>query len=572
MKRIKLFENWKQFRNYKLILEAVISLDKNLLEILKEIQKETNNPKYKEICTIILNAIGKDYEKNKFDGVGLFSEPGQLSVKKGTKTESIKVGKVIKSLLDSIGYIDYKPDEFQKFIDVLLGKIKSIKPSESTEIKLVSGDDILKYYDKNNTVYERGTELANSCMAGSDKNDLLEIYKSNPNNVQLLVKLIDGKADARALVWKLDYSEKGYEYYMDRCYSNTKSDEVVMFEWLKRNKGKVYKREMDETTREVDTDWNKLLVVKMDKVLFKYYPYLDTMSTLYIKLVDGELVDEGILINIKPDISMDQINLSANSTESGITKNVLDKLGKDYEWLNDSNQFAVFSCRDTRGFREPLLSKDSRFINNRMKILITDYKFKILENDSLSTVHSVIKILMKNPDFTNLFNYQTFEEVKDDYVEYNNMYFKEEDCVEGGYYSGERFMIPRFIALVSYEISELLDKDLKIKVKDNKIISLKKLYEKFYSNRSLNEGKYLTELDCKILGIMDQVDERKKLYTSIDSCLDENYSKHTQILAKLMGLSDDNELIKIRTDFGLMGRKFDLSEEGFSKFLSKLKK
>ncbi|MFM7986456.1 MAG: hypothetical protein ACKPKO_44805, partial [Candidatus Fonsibacter sp.] len=73
------------------------------------------------------------------------------------------------------------------------------------QFKLVSGEDIAKYYDENKYYNRKGT-LGSSCMRDESKRTF-KIYTENPDKVKLLIYVdSDDKIHGRALVWKVKKS------------------------------------------------------------------------------------------------------------------------------------------------------------------------------------------------------------------------------------------------------------------------------------------------------------------------------------------------------------------------------
>jgi hypothetical protein len=333
--------------NLSLLLEAVLNLDVNIQDALKSIRDDkTSDPTFAKLSELILNSISKNFPKLKYDDVYLNPEKKEYFLLKGKigkqETEQ-SVTRVINNVVTSIYDTDknlpeylvkqtgdnpnippvntfLNEDEYQqiiskfskeelddnkkknsqdktKFIIDNLGggaiidefsRVLSVKLSETkvvtTDImKLVSGDEILKWYISENAEFAKDTVLANSCMKDAYKNSFMKIYSENPDKIQLLIKLnSNGKLVARALVWKLDYSQNGFDYYMDRCYYNVEEDQEIIFDWLRSQSG------YQNSNRRVNPE---KMVVKLQRVDFKYYPYADTFKYLFIETQLIESVD-----------------------------------------------------------------------------------------------------------------------------------------------------------------------------------------------------------------------------------------------------------------------------------------
>lgn len=545
MKYIRQFESWRSNNKIELLLETVVNIDKDIVNVLKSFE---NHPKdgFKLISKYILDALGKEYPKNKYDQIGKSEDPSTFQVKMGKQLNPLKVAKVIRTLLVSIGVEvgkdPIKDDTIQKFADDLVGRLKS-ESSESAkgEFKLVSGSDILKYYDSANSIVKKGSELNNSCMAGSVKNDQMEIYKLNPDKIKLLVKLIDGKVDARALVWKLDYSSEGNEYFLDRCYCNDNSDKELIFKEVKKMLGdKVSRFEIsDKPYYEAETKSTE--IVKLDKVLTKFYPYIDSFFNLIVKREGDNLVDDGIV--------------TTNGSLLTDGKEHIEKLGPGYEWLLDDDKCVHFTCRSTTGERSAKDPEKSQFNNDAKKLYVKGYKVEIEKGKPLSEFRNVIRIfdkLASTQDPGTIFDMEVTNDVEG-MVELGSFYFRPEDCEK----DIKGLDKPCVILVKVFNVEKLYnDKGLMIKTKLGEK-SFKDLFELISKNSpqfsgendfmDLNGGfgKMLTELDCYILGIQDKVDNSKKGETwgYIES-MRVSDNKITNSLERLFGNNEYTEMRK----------------------------
>lgn len=192
----------------------------------------------------------------------------------------IKIGKIIRTLSKALNLDSPITD---KDIEDFVNQYKATSTKTTVEFKLVSGDDITKYYDSKR-YYGKSGSLGGSCMADESKSTF-KLYSENPNKVKMLV-LIDNndKIHGRAIVWKLKESPCEAKYFMDRVYSNSDSD-VYKFKKFAEEKGYLYKEFMNS---HIDTNVNfiyngKEVVgecsVKLDGAA-KNYPFVDTMCFL----------------------------------------------------------------------------------------------------------------------------------------------------------------------------------------------------------------------------------------------------------------------------------------------------
>jgi hypothetical protein len=189
------------------------------------------------------------------------------------KTISIKPGRLFKRILPTI-----KAESIEKLVNTYKAQ------TTIYEQKIVSGDDIINYYNEN-TYRPAGGSLNNSCMRYKDKEVVLQLYKNNPDKVQLLC-LFDtrNKLVGRALLWKL----KNGKIFMDRIYTICNYiemqfiDRAIQEGWGYKKTQSAY----DNTIIGID---NNELIVKLDWIPEKdnksdslhqfstKFPYLDTM-------------------------------------------------------------------------------------------------------------------------------------------------------------------------------------------------------------------------------------------------------------------------------------------------------
>lgn len=192
----------------------------------------------------------------------------------------IKIGKIIRTLSKEMDLDSLITD---KDIEDFVNQYKASSTKTTVEFKLVSGDDITKYYESKR-YYSRSGSLGGSCMADESKSTF-KLYSENTSKVKMLV-LIDNndKIHGRAIVWKLKESPCEAKYFMDRVYSNSDSD-VYKFKQFAEEKGYLYKEFMNS---HIETNVNfiykgKEVVgecsVKLDGAA-KNYPFVDTMCFL----------------------------------------------------------------------------------------------------------------------------------------------------------------------------------------------------------------------------------------------------------------------------------------------------
>ena len=190
----------------------------------------------------------------------------------------VKIGKIV-NYICSLRNISVTDSEREEFVNAW----KASTEVSTIQFKLVSGDDISKYYDENKYYNKKGT-LGSSCMKDEGKKTF-KIYTENPDKVKLLIYVdSDDRIHGRALVWKVKKSPCESKYFMDRVYTNRDSD-VNRFRDFANSEGWFYKKKMNSHVAD-----NVLFVYKGQDVAgevklklegkFKSYPFVDTMCFL----------------------------------------------------------------------------------------------------------------------------------------------------------------------------------------------------------------------------------------------------------------------------------------------------
>jgi len=529
---MKFIESYNGWKNFNLIIEAVVNIDSDIISIIKSYQNNSNTG-FAAIANQIMSVIGKDLPKNRYDSVSLSKDtPSEFSVTMGRQVNAITIAKVInnllvasgvdpnapipkeeiKKLMDEKGITEedakkeikskklIKQDTIQKFADELIGviKLKKEKSSVTSETqtdgyKIVSGEDIIKYYSEDmlNKTYKDGdkeykyhsTELLNSCMV--NKKDHLKLYALNPNKIRLVVKLVNGKVDARALLWNL--SSEDYDYFLDRVYFNSAEDRSALTTWVREN------IEGSLLTRPERTSTGESIMVVLDNVIdgIYLYPYLDTFEFLYIKKVGDKLVNEGF-------VSSDQIDSSEV---------------KDY---------VPFTCRDTQGKRFAVYAQDRKFENPTLKEIVIGSNVEY----NIEGEFQDLEMLKRYYDMS----YETLLKTEMGYkpdgaftgLPRASLYIVSPDLlVPGPSVDGVTVKVPKFGAILIRDITKILEQNPPIKTKldgEYSYVDFESL-DRYFSYGTTYNGDYerirfrfLTDLDCRILGIHDLVKNQKPMY------------------------------------------------------------
>ena len=183
------------------------------------------------------------------------------------KKISIKLNRLIQKLLNKYNEIVLKNDKNKygfiyndKLIEDIHNSYMSTHPSSIT-YKIVSGDDILIGYNKENYV-KGGSTLQNSCM--SDKYNYLKLYTDNIDKISLLIFYCGDKICGRTLLWKCDDDK----IYCDRLYYG--------YDWIQITLNNI----IDNLCYNRLNDDNK---VSLSNVTFDKYPYLDSFYNISFK-------------------------------------------------------------------------------------------------------------------------------------------------------------------------------------------------------------------------------------------------------------------------------------------------
>ena len=214
----------------------------------------------------------------------------------------IKVGRFAKSILsdkeiltgvnssrvlkmNKIDLTTLKDKDYEEFVNLY----KASKVKKDHKFQLVTGKDILTYYDVENYAFSEKGTLGNSCMKHEECRSYLEIYQKNPKSCSLLVYLnATGEVLGRALIWNLSKSPCKAKYFMDRIYTTFDSDVIKFTNYADEN-GFMYKiRQGCDDTESLIFKYKGSSVlgearVELDKVKFDDYPFLDTLSYLNTK-------------------------------------------------------------------------------------------------------------------------------------------------------------------------------------------------------------------------------------------------------------------------------------------------
>jgi hypothetical protein len=205
---------------------------------------------------------------------------------------SIKIGRFVNKFLTKLAISEFNINS--KDIEDFVNLYKSYFTPDKNNLKIVSGEEIYKYYNEENystTFGLKSGSLWNSCMRQNNRNKFMQIYVDNSNICKMLVFLTDdGKVRARAILWDfLDELGRSHKI-MDRIYSIYDHDVYLFKSWAKEN-GYICKLQQSANTELLfESNGSPISLefkIKLDKFIFNYYPYLDTFK--YFDIINGIL-------------------------------------------------------------------------------------------------------------------------------------------------------------------------------------------------------------------------------------------------------------------------------------------
>lgn len=273
MKKIKSY--------YSFLLESILYVNDDLVSILKKI----DHP----IANILLELIGKDIKLN-FNALKASSKNDMIDFLPDSRVKeeptdwnksknSIKVGRIVKDILQSNGHKEFLDKDIEAFVT----KYKAAFDSGSAKdrFKIVKGLDIKKWYLYTNNSVGDGT-LQKSCMRYKRCEEYFGIYTDNEDKCNMVILFNENSPeliDARALIWYPTYSSNDYYIYVDRIYYTKEEQCQLIIDWIKA-------KFADKQIAFYNLGKVGSLEVQIDKTQFDYYPYMDTFTYL-----DGDILN-----------------------------------------------------------------------------------------------------------------------------------------------------------------------------------------------------------------------------------------------------------------------------------------
>lgn len=272
MKYIKLYESY--------INETVLVSNTEFMDLIKSI----DNSIAKYLVVLFNTDIKTNYNalklSDKNDQVEFISnnqyikltnelDPETIFKRKGNSTS---IGRLVRSILTD-NDIKVTDKEIEEFVNQFKAKYDA-KFNLKETIQEVSGEEIIKWYNESNYATVTKTELGNSCMRYNSCERFFGIYSENPDVCKLIIYLdVNKKLLARALFWKVEYSSKKYDYFLDRVYTTNSSDRNIITDWVKSK----YSDKLIGSYYES----NGSISVQLKTWSFDYYPYVDSLYYLY---------------------------------------------------------------------------------------------------------------------------------------------------------------------------------------------------------------------------------------------------------------------------------------------------
>lgn len=301
--RINNYLNFITESKLELLLEAKMSYSSKFLEILSKIK----SPLAKQI----LDLAGKDIDVNtNYIDIDLLKDndvitflPDNKSISNGNdyfmspagfekrpismKSSDIKIGRFTKKLLDKAG-IKVTDKDIEEFVNQFKAKVNIIKNALS-RFKIVSGEDIRKYYFEEMYEEKGNGTLGGSCMRYERCQGYLDIYVLNPKQVSLIILMSDTdeeKISGRAILWTgnvKDNDDKEDVKFMDRAYTIDSSDETLFKEFAIKSGFHYKSKQTNDEDMTIMFNGEPLDEDKFEVTLsisgkYNKWPYMDTLK------------------------------------------------------------------------------------------------------------------------------------------------------------------------------------------------------------------------------------------------------------------------------------------------------
>lgn len=272
-----------------------IIVSSNLKNILKEIESESVVARLLLMCEVPedmiienpVNYISMAHDKTKISylTVDRMSKMDESEYWETSRRFSARPGAFVTKVFKNISSRD---------IEIFSNLYNSCISSGNLTFKVVSGEDIQKYYHYSKYISVDEGTLGASCMKHDHCRNFFGIYCNNPIIVKMLVAINeDCKLIGRALLWEFDGNK-----IMDRIYSICDEEYRFKFKKWATENGYLYKSEQNWYNtlnfENLNTEKREIKFnIKLDSYIFDRYPYLDTF-----KFID---FNTGVISNYIPE-------------------------------------------------------------------------------------------------------------------------------------------------------------------------------------------------------------------------------------------------------------------------------
>lgn len=286
--------------------------------------------------------------------------------------QSGKYGKIIRKVLtEQVPRFKFTDQE----LETLVNHLKAC--AENGEFQIVSGDDIMYWYDGNRYADDEDTgTLGCSCMRHNPS--YMELYAKNPDVCQMVILVKGGCLYGRALLWN--------NKYMDRIYGSDST--IVAFKSYAKKKGyhcKSYQNS-DCTDSWIDPEngehYNETMTISLDTNC-EYYPYADTFY--YID------VEEGYISN--SDDCGNGAQLRSTDGDIYDDERVYDEIDDRYIYEGDAvylNSRGIYTHVDNARYcdieQEYYLEEDMVELDNGQYVSLDAYGVVYVDEDDVYTL------------------------------------------------------------------------------------------------------------------------------------------------------------------------------------------
>ena len=276
---------------------------------------------------------------------------------------------------------------------------KTFSVEKNFKFKVISGEDIRKYYLSDKHYSDTGT-LDSSCMKHTKCQKYLNLYVENTAVKMLIMTFGDtNQMMGRALLWETMDGKK----VMDRIY--TVNDEEYMNHFIKWSDDNGYYSKKFQNFRSA-VQWKKgsnehdfELKVKLDKHEFNYYPYFDTFKFLDLQ--------EGVISNVCQDINNSSRFKCLVSPSGGWESSsflIIDHIDREYYYNGDMSQVVNDSgecvwlyrgnCNYSDLYDAYIMPSESIFSEE-----IRDYIYKNDSRNNQALINEKIELINKEKTF-----------------------------------------------------------------------------------------------------------------------------------------------------------------------------